>query len=119
MCYPWLMSIDTRPVRHLLVCRDKRCRKGGDCNLKKKLTRFVAKHLPEARVEIVKTECLGKCEKGPVVVVHPDDLWLGRVKRATVRSIVKRYLRRGKPVKRARILEPDPERIRRYVRSAR
>jgi NADP-reducing hydrogenase subunit HndC len=112
------MNSETSPVRRLLVCGDKRCRKRADCNLKKKLARFIAKHAGDARVEIVKTDCLGRCEKGPVLVVHPDGLWFGDVKRATAKSIVKRLLRRGKTVKRARVLKPDPDRIQRYVRSS-
>ena len=83
---------------HVLVCHGKDCRKRMDCKLVKRLRKNAAKHCPDQPIRVTKADCLGKCDDGPVVALHPDTKWFGRVDRHTARAIVKRWLRRGKPV---------------------
>ena len=109
------MTSEPGPVRHVLVCADKDCRKRMDGNLAKRLRRAVAKHCPDQDVRVVETECLGKCDDGPVVALHPDNMWFARVDKPPARAIVKRWLRRGKPVKNSRLLKPSLRRIRSYL----
>lgn len=110
------MTSEPRPARHIFVCGDNDCRKRADCKLKKQLRRALAKHCPDHPVKIVETECLGKCDDGPIVALHPDNLWFAAVDKKTARAIVKRVIRSGKEVEGARLLRPSLRRIRPYLR---
>jgi len=43
-------------------------------------------------VMVSNTGCLGLCEKGPIVVVYPDNVWYGNVTQADVARIVEEHL---------------------------
>ncbi|MBF0169986.1 MAG: (2Fe-2S) ferredoxin domain-containing protein [Nitrospinae bacterium] len=49
--------------------------------------------------------CLGPCGQGPVVVVHPDNVWYANVTEADVAEIFEKHLIGGKPVE--RLLMPE------------
>ena len=110
------MTPEPGPARHILVCADKHCRKRAGCRLKKRLRKAVADHCPDQDVRIVETECLGKCDAGPIVALHPDNLWFAGVGKQIARRIVKHAIGRGKLVKGARLLRPSLRRIRPYLR---
>jgi len=44
--------------------------------------------------------CLGPCEAGPIVVVHPDNVWYGGVTEDDVEEIFESHFINGKPVER-------------------
>lgn len=49
--------------------------------------------------------CLGPCGMGPVVVVHPDNVWYGNVTESDVEEIFEKHLIGGEKV--ARLEIPD------------
>ena len=51
-------------------------------------------------VFVTNTGCLGLCEKGPVVIVYPDNVWYGAVSTEDVEEIMDEHIEAGKPVKR-------------------
>ncbi len=51
------------------------------------------------QVRANKAGCLGRCERGPVVV-YPDDVWYTYVDRADLDEIVDEHLVNGRPVSR-------------------
>lgn len=69
-------------TRVLFVCQNDRgehhpkgsCRqKGSDTMLKH--MKSVCKQHPEWAIRATSSGCLGRCEKGPVCVLYPDDQW--------------------------------------------
>ncbi len=42
--------------------------------------------------------CMGVCNDGPIVVVHPDGVWYRAVDEAVLAKIVEQHLRQGQPV---------------------
>ena len=52
-----------------------------------------------------KAGCLDQCEKGPSVVVYPENVWYGRVTEADVNEIVEEHIIGGTPVQ--RLLMPE------------
>ncbi|MEM6673948.1 MAG: (2Fe-2S) ferredoxin domain-containing protein [Planctomycetota bacterium] len=56
-------------------------------------------------VRAVGTRCLGQCAHGPVVCVHPDDVWYRRVQERDVDAIVEQHVLGGEVVERLRIEE--------------
>lgn len=59
-----------------------------------------------AKVDIRPTGCLGFCEKGPVVIIHPDEICYVGVTHADARDIVSRTVVRREVVD--RLLYTDP-----------
>lgn len=40
-------------------------------------------------IRVSKTGCLGNCLSGPIVVIQPDNIWLGEVKESDIPEIIK------------------------------
>jgi len=51
-------------------------------------------------VFVTNTGCFGLCEKGPVVVVYPDNVWYGNVTPDDVEEIMEEHIEGGNVVKR-------------------
>jgi (2Fe-2S) ferredoxin len=49
--------------------------------------------------------CLDMCERGPTVVVYPEQVWYGGVRLEDVEEIIDRHIVGGEPVERLRV--PD------------
>lgn len=58
------------------------------------------------KVKVIKTGCFGFCEKGPIVLVQPDNVFYVEVKPSDAAEIVKEHLIGGKKVE--RLLYEDP-----------
>lgn len=50
-----------------------------------------------------KASCLGRCDKGPVAVVYPDNVWYTYVDREDVDEIIDEHLLQGREVARLRL----------------
>lgn len=57
-------------------------------------------------VRINKASCLGRCDRGPVVVVYPEGVWYSYIDRDDIDEIINAHLIAGVIVRRLRI---DPE----------
>lgn len=51
-------------------------------------------------VFVTNTGCFGICEKGPIVVVYPDNVWYGSVGSDDVSEIMDEHIEGGKIVER-------------------
>ncbi|MFZ3172886.1 MAG: 2Fe-2S ferredoxin [Carboxydocellales bacterium] len=100
-----------KPKYHLLVCTSSRPngQQKGFCHSKQ------AGNILEAFMEEIQdrdlggevfvsnTGCLGLCEKGPIVIVYPDNVWYGAVSSEDVEEIMDQHIEGGKPVGRLEI----------------
>lgn len=78
-----------RHGRHLLVCRGPRCTARGGADIAVAVDESLRAHgLDEDQVLVTQTGCLFPCNHGPVMVVHPEDRWLGCVTADQVRALV-------------------------------
>ncbi len=78
-----------RHGRHVLVCRGPRCTAKGAADVAIAVDESLRAHaLDEEQVLVTQTGCLFPCNHGPVMVVHPEDRWLGRVTADQVRALV-------------------------------
>ncbi len=57
------------------------------------------------RVRANQAGCLDLCERGPTVVVYPEQVWYAGVKLEDVEEIIERHIIGGEPVERLRV--PD------------
>ena len=54
-------------------------------------------------IRINKAGCLGRCEKGPVMVVYPQETWYSFIDQSDVDEIIDRHLLGGEIVERLKI----------------
>jgi (2Fe-2S) ferredoxin len=74
-----------KPTYHILVCNS--FRGAGDANgaCKKKgapqLMQYITEEATDRGIDVAVTStgCLNVCSEGPVIVIHPDNLWYGKV----------------------------------------
>jgi (2Fe-2S) ferredoxin len=74
-----------KPTYHILVCNSFRvagdaqgaCNKKGATNLLQYLTEEASDRGLDVAVSC--TACLNVCSEGPVIVIHPNNYWYGKV----------------------------------------
>ena len=52
---------------------------------------------------VTNTGCLQICDKGPIVIVYPDNVWYGKVSPDDVEEIMDSHIEGGEVVKRLEI----------------
>ena len=64
----------------VLVCGGKGCISPDSVDLFRSLKSEIRKHKLNHEIEVLRTECLGLCELGPVVIVYPEGIVYNKVK---------------------------------------
>jgi len=57
----------------------------------------------EKGVRINSAGCLGRCEKGPVVVIYPEGIWYTWIDEEDIDEIIEQHLQQGNIVERLRL----------------
>ncbi len=57
----------------------------------------------EGGVRVNSAGCLGRCEKGPVVVVYPECVWYTWIDEEDIDEIIEQHLQQGQVVERLRL----------------
>ncbi|MES9812516.1 MAG: (2Fe-2S) ferredoxin domain-containing protein [Candidatus Thiodiazotropha sp.] len=97
-----------RPEKHVFVCVQTRTLGHPRPSCGQKNCAEVAEefywHLQERqlfnKIHVTTSSCLGPCSEGPSVLVYPEGVMYGGVKKADVASIFDEHLLNGKPVDR-------------------
>ena len=84
---------------HVLLCGGPECTKSGIAEINKQFERLLREKSIESDVKILKTDCFGLCEKGPIVVVYPEGTIYSEVTPDDIRKIVEEHLVNGRIVK--------------------
>lgn len=100
-----------KPTKHIFVCTSCRingqqkgyCHSKGAVDLVMKFTEEIEERDLGGEVFISNTGCFGICEKGPIVVVYPDNIWYGSVAAEDVEVIMEEHIEGGTPVARLEI----------------
>ncbi|SCL39320.1 (2Fe-2S) ferredoxin [Micromonospora pallida] len=88
----------TRHHRHVLICRGPRCTAYGANEVAATLGTRLHEHRLDDDILVTPTGCLFPCNLGPLVVVHPDDIWYEQVDAELAVRIADEHLRDGAPV---------------------
>ncbi|GAB6178738.1 (2Fe-2S) ferredoxin domain-containing protein [Desulfotomaculum defluvii] len=97
-----------KPKYHIFVCTSSRVngQPKGFCN-SKAAVEIVENFMEEIRerdlgseVFVSNTGCFSLCEKGPIVVVYPDNVWYGGVSPDDVEEIMDGHIEGGNVIKR-------------------
>jgi (2Fe-2S) ferredoxin len=87
--------------RHVFVCIfGKTCPSEGAEAVHAAMKELAKIRLGKHRVRVNKSGCLGQCGHGPMVAVHPDNVWYAHVRVEDVPEIVESHLVNGVPVER-------------------
>jgi len=96
-----------KPTKHIFVCTSSRMTgvAKGFCHTKgaiEIIQRFTEKLEEEDITDVMvsNTGCFGICEKGPIAVVYPDNVWYGSLEADDVDEIVESHIMKGETVKR-------------------
>ncbi|MFZ5354363.1 MAG: NADH-quinone oxidoreductase subunit NuoF [Bacillota bacterium] len=91
---------------HLLVCGGTGCKASESEEIATNLEKHIRENGLEKEVQVVTTGCFGFCEKGPIVKVHPDNIFYIEVKPQDAEEIVMEHLVKGRVVSRLLYVEP-------------
>jgi (2Fe-2S) ferredoxin len=95
-----------RPEKHVFVCTQNRpqghprgsCASTGGAEIMNEfMTEIQARNLFE-KVGLTNTGCMGPCMMGASVLVYPEGVMYGRLKKDDVKTIIEQHLIGGEPV---------------------
>jgi NADH-quinone oxidoreductase subunit F len=92
--------------KFVAICAGTGCRASGSLKVKEALEAELKKQNMND-VDVLATGCLGFCEKGPMLVVHPDKYFYQHVKAEDVPEIVSKTVGKGEVI--SRLLYRHPE----------
>ncbi|WP_418647426.1 CbiX/SirB N-terminal domain-containing protein [Thauera butanivorans] len=82
--------------RHVLFCLGPRCAALGAATLWQHLgDRLRASGKLQKTVMMLQTSCQYPCNHGPLMIVHPDGTWYGKLDEAAIDRIVEQHLDQG------------------------
>jgi NADH:ubiquinone oxidoreductase subunit F (NADH-binding)/(2Fe-2S) ferredoxin/Pyruvate/2-oxoacid:ferredoxin oxidoreductase delta subunit len=81
------------------LCAGSGCGAYGTAKVYEKLKEELANHGLSNDIEVKLTGCHGFCEKGPIMVIHPEGIFYPQVKPDIVPEIVEKTLKNGELVK--------------------
>jgi len=100
---------------HILICGGTDCHNADAKGIRTEFDRQLELHELTGDAKTVITGCMGQCEKGPIVVVYPDEVFYANVKPEDVEEIVTEHVKNHRPVDRLKIKEPiDYKKIKNY-----
>ncbi len=85
-------------VIQLMVCGGTGCHATGSIAVIDRLREEIAARDMNDKVRVVETGCNGFCAAGPIMVVHPGDIFYQRLKADDVPDIIETHIINGQPV---------------------
>ena len=82
---------------HILICAGAGCISSGGHALKDVLAAELKKRGLDEEIKIVETGCMGPCDLGPVMLVHPEGTFYQRVTALDVPKLVEEHFIKGRP----------------------
>ena len=92
---------------HILVCTGTGCTSAGSLITRDALLAELGKVGLREEVDVVETGCMGRCDLGPVTLVHPDGTFYKNVKAADVPLLVEEHFVKGRRCE--QLLPTDPQ----------
>ncbi|MBM7624353.1 NADH-quinone oxidoreductase subunit NuoF [Sporohalobacter salinus] len=92
--------------KRILICGGTGCVSSGSRDVQDVLKEELANNNLEDEFGIVETGCHGFCEKGPIVIIYPEEIFYCEVSVEDVKKIVQKQLLKGEVVE--ELLYQDP-----------
>lgn len=101
--------------KHIFICNNSRplghprgcCFDKGSKELFDNLKMKVASQGLDKKIRVNLSGCLDACEQGIAMVVYPEQIWYGNVKKEDIDEIIQSHLINNKPVERLELKEQD------------
>lgn len=87
-------------LTQIMVCSGSSCVSSESQVILRELERELDEHGLKENVRVMKTGCLGFCQHGPIVMVHPGEIFYCQVKPEDVKELVQTHLLDGRLVER-------------------
>jgi NADH-quinone oxidoreductase subunit F len=91
----------------ITLCSGSACHATGSGEVAAKLEEEIEKQGLSAEVDIRRTGCHGFCERGPIIVIHPDEICYFQIQPEDVPEIISETIKEKKVIE--RLLYDDPE----------
>jgi NADH:ubiquinone oxidoreductase subunit F (NADH-binding)/(2Fe-2S) ferredoxin/NAD-dependent dihydropyrimidine dehydrogenase PreA subunit len=95
-----------RDRTYLLICGGTGCHATGSIRVRDALVAAIAENNLTDQVQVIETGCNGFCALGPLLVVHPGDIFYQKLTPEDMPELVQSHLIEGKPVE--RLFYKDP-----------
>jgi len=92
--------------KHVLICAGTGCISSGAIEVQDALEAELKKHNMQNKVRIIMSGCHGFCEKGPLFIVFPEDIFYCEITAEDVPELVEEHLIKGNIVDRLLYLDP-------------
>jgi (2Fe-2S) ferredoxin len=92
--------------KHIFVCENKRegarecCADKASPEIRQRFKELIKENGLKGTVRSNAAGCLDQCEKGPSIVVYPEEVWYEKVTLADVEEIFEQHILNNKPVSR-------------------
>ncbi|MBN2420233.1 MAG: 4Fe-4S binding protein [Deltaproteobacteria bacterium] len=87
-----------RSKKLVSLCAGSGCAAYGTSKVHKALMEELARHDLQDKVEVKLTGCHGFCEKGPIMVIHPEGIFYPQLKEKHIPDIVEKTIIKGELV---------------------
>lgn len=94
---------------HIMVCGGTGCIASKSDEIIKNLNYELTKQGYADEIDVVKTGCFGFCGQGPIIKVHPDNVFYVRVQPEDAGEIISEHIVKGRVVDRLLFNEPISE----------
>ncbi len=96
-----------KPEKHVFVCTQSRplchprssCSQHGCAEVYEELLWQLEQRQLFGKVQVTATGCMGPCSEGPTVLVYPEGVMYGGLKKTDVAAVVDEHLLNGRPLK--------------------
>ncbi|MGB8952181.1 MAG: NADH-quinone oxidoreductase subunit NuoF [Candidatus Aminicenantales bacterium] len=92
---------------HLMVCAGTGCVSNHSFEIKAALEKEIQKHGLEKEVLVVPTGCNGFCERGPILVVQPGNVFYQQLTVKDIPHLVEEHFLKGRPVQKNMYVPPE------------
>lgn len=90
----------------VLICGGTGCMSSHSKEIKKAFEDELSAMGIKEEVSLILTGCFGLCERGPVIVIYPDETFYAHVKVSDVKEICEEHLLKGRHVDRLLVKDP-------------
>ena len=94
---------------HIMVCGGTGCIASKSDELIDSLNKELIEQGYEKEIDVVKTGCFGFCGQGPIIKVHPDNVFYVQVQPEDAKEIIAEHVVKGRVVDRLLFTEPMTE----------
>jgi len=87
-------------LTQIMVCSGTACTSSESQVIREKLEQELDRRGLKENVRVFKTGCFGFCQRGPIVMVHPGEIFYYQVKPEDIKELVETHLVKGQLVER-------------------